>query len=153
VKNFVVLSLIAVFQAFGNVYLSRGMRQVGELDVLDPSALLAFALRAVINPWVVLGVALLIAFFLVYLAALSWLELSYVLPMTASSYVLTALLAWLMLGEAISVTRWAGTLAICVDVLIDGRSERKKDVETDRRAHPPEVVPLNAVGGRGEIVP
>lgn len=152
-KNFVVLALIVVFQAFGNVYLSRGMRQVGELDALNPSALLAFALRTVINPWVLLGVALLIAFFLVYLAALSWLELSYVLPMTASSYVLTALLAWLMLGEAISVTRWAGTLAVCVGVLIDGQSERKKVAETDRRAHPPAAVAWKAVGGRGEIAP
>ena len=127
-KNGIVLSLMVILQVFGNSSLSRGMRQVGEMEALDLSALHTFLLRTLTNPWVLLGVALLTAFFLVYLAALSWLELSYVLPMTATSYVLTALFAWLALGETLSAVRWAGTLAVSVGILLVGESERQKSV-------------------------
>lgn len=124
-KNFIALSLLVVTQVLGDVWLSRGVRQIGEVNTLNPSSVLAFGIHALINPWVVLGILFLIAALLLYLAVLSWLDLSYVMPMTASSYVLNALLAWLILGESISQVKWAGTLAVSVGVLIVGLSEGK----------------------------
>ena len=121
-KNFVVLALVVVLQVIGNVLLSRGMRQVGRAGELTP---LQFALHTVSNPWVWLGVGLLIAFFGLYLTALSRLELSFVLPMTAATYVLTALFSWLILHEAISPVRWTGTVAVTVGILLVGASERR----------------------------
>ena len=123
-KNFVVLALVVVLQVIGNVLLSRGMRQVGA-GALSRSTLLDFALRTVSNPWVLAGVGLLIAFFVLYLTALSRLELSFVLPMTAATYVLTALFAWLILHETISPGRWAGTFAVTVGILMVGTSEQR----------------------------
>jgi drug/metabolite transporter (DMT)-like permease len=123
VKTAIVLSLVVVLQAVGNICLSRGMYQVGALRTFTCSALIAFAQHTLTNPWVALAVALLLADFLLYLAALSWLDLSYVLPMTASSYILTALMAWLILGEAISATQWAGTLVVSGGVFLVGQSE------------------------------
>jgi drug/metabolite transporter (DMT)-like permease len=73
-----------------------------------------------------LGFVLLLAFFALYLAALSRLDLSYVLPMTASTYVLTALSAWLILGESVSPIRWAGTLAVTIGIVLVTDSERRK---------------------------
>ncbi len=123
-SNSVVLALVVVLQVAANVCLSRGMRQVGELHTLDPAGLLAIGLRLLTNRSVLLGVALLIAFFLAYLVALSRLDLSYVLPMTASSYVLTVLFAWWALGEAVDAMRWAGTCAVTIGVLLVGGGER-----------------------------
>ena len=124
-KNFVVLVLVVVLQVIGNVLLSRGMRQVGDAGVLKPANLLDFGLQTVSNPWVLLGVALLIGFFILYLTALSRLELSFVLPMTAATYVLTALFSWLILHESISPARWAGTFAVTVGILLVGASEQR----------------------------
>ena len=124
-KNFVVLVLVVVLQVIGNVLLSRGMRQVGDAGVLKPANLLDFGLQTVSNPWVLLGVASLIAFFILYLTALSRLELSFVLPMTAATYVLTALFSWLFLNEAISPARWTGTFAVTVGILLVGASEQR----------------------------
>lgn len=124
-KNFIALSLLVVTQVLGDVWLSRGIRQIGAVNTLNPSSVLAFGIHALTNPWVVLGILFLIAALLLYLAVLSWLELSYVMPMTASSYVLNALLAWLILGESISQVKWAGTLIVSVGVLIVGLSEGK----------------------------
>lgn len=125
-KNFVILTLVVVFQVIGNLLLSHGMRTVGEIDHLSGPALLAYGLKTASNPYVLFGVALLIAFFAMYLTALSRLELSYVLPMTASTYVLTALLAWLVLGESVSIQRWLGTITVSIGIIIVGEGERRK---------------------------
>lgn len=125
-KKFIVLSLLVLFQVLGNVELSHGMRQIGEVNTLNPLLVLKLGSRVLTNPWIILGVAFLIASLLLYLAAISRLDLSYVLPITESSYVLTTLFAWLMLGEKISVARWVGTLTISVGVLIVGLSESSK---------------------------
>jgi len=124
-KNFVLLSLVVVLQVIGNVLLSRGMRQVGGSEAISGSTIVSFGLRTVSNPWVLAGVALLIGFFILYLAALSRLELSFVLPMTAAAYVLTALFAWLILHETISPARWAGTFAVTLGILLVGSSEHR----------------------------
>lgn len=125
-KNYTILGLVVVLQVVGNVFLSRGMRSIGSLDKLSFVGLYSYGVRTVTNPWVVLGFGLLVGFFAVYLAALSRLDLSYVLPMTASTYVLTAFLAWLILGESVSPARWAGTLAVTIGIVLVTDSERRK---------------------------
>jgi transporter family protein len=129
VKNVTALSLIIVLQVAGNILLSRGMRQVGGLGALTFSSALTFGLHTLANPYVLVGVMLLAAFFVCYLAALTWLDLSYVLPMTAATYVLTALFAWLVLNEAVPATRWAGTIAVTIGILLVGDNERRSKKE------------------------
>jgi len=124
-KNALLLLLIVSFEVLGNSCLSHGMRLVGEINPTSLPAVLVVGPRLLKNPWVVLGVILLIGYFLSFLTALSRLELSYVLPMTASGYVLTTLVAWQLLGESISVSRWLGTCLISVGRSVVGLSERR----------------------------
>jgi drug/metabolite transporter (DMT)-like permease len=102
------------------------MRSIGGMDKINLISLYEYGIKTVTNVWVMLGLGLLLAFFALYLAALSRLDLSYVLPMTASTYVLTALSAWLILGESVSPTRWAGTLAVTIGIVLVTDSERRK---------------------------
>jgi bacterial/archaeal transporter family protein len=124
-KDIPLLLLAVLAQVLGNLSLSRGMKQVGDIPFLDARSFGRFGIGTLLNGWVILGVALLIGFFLLFLIALSRHDLSYVQPMIASSYVLTAILAGLFLREHISLTRWAGTLAIAAGVLLVSLSERK----------------------------
>src|SRR5215471_20625115 len=105
------------------------MRRVGAISEVSAASLFAYATKTVTNPWVMLGFGLLVAFFALYLAALSRLDLSYVLPMTASTYVLTAFSAWLILGESVSPTRWAGTLAVTIGIVLITDSELRKSTQ------------------------
>jgi drug/metabolite transporter (DMT)-like permease len=59
---------------------------------------------------------LLIGFFASYLTALSWADLTYVLPATAFGNVIVALLAHFWLHEPISLERWAGIVLITLGV-------------------------------------
>ncbi len=114
-----LLAAIVALEVVGNGCLSRGMRQVGPVvgAVLTPPRLMALAGRIGTNPWVVVGVAALLGYFVCYLTALSRLDLSYVLPMAASSYLLTSGVAWAVLGERISPLRWLGTGLIAVGLV------------------------------------
>src|ERR1051326_1659701 len=88
--------------------LSHGMKQTGNVSLHHLQSLLL----AVTNPWVAIGIILLLAFFASYMNALSWADLTYVLPATSLGYVLLALIAKFMLHEQISLARWLGILLI-----------------------------------------
>ena len=63
-----------------------------------------------------MGIALLIGFFACYLTALSWADLTFVLPATAFGYVIVALLSRFWLHDTISPERWAGIVLITLGV-------------------------------------
>jgi drug/metabolite transporter (DMT)-like permease len=110
--RYVTLVLIVLGSTLGDVYISKGMRQIGEISVRRWHDLLF----APLNAYVALGTALLMMFYISYLASLSWADLSYIMPATTFGYVLTALLAHFMLGEHVSITRWIGIAMISVGV-------------------------------------
>jgi drug/metabolite transporter (DMT)-like permease len=88
------------------------MTNLPGISLAHPGSLIA----AVFTPWVAVGIALLIGFFASYLTALSWADLTFVLPATAFGNVIVALLARFWLHEPISIQRWAGIVLITVGV-------------------------------------
>src|SRR5205085_2142368 len=72
--------------------------------------------NAIFTPWIGAGIVLLIGFFASYLTALSWADLTYVLPATAFGNVIVALFAKFWLHESISWQRWAGIVLITLGV-------------------------------------
>src|SRR3979411_3412924 len=84
------------------------MKQVGSISLNH----LQTVVFAIVNPWVAVGIILLLAFFASYMTALSWADLTYVLPATSLGYVLLALVAKFALHEQVSPMRWAGIALI-----------------------------------------
>ena len=111
-RKYLVLAGVTIFAALGDSFLSHGMRQIGEISSGDFKDLLL----AVANPWVALGILFLLGFFVSYLNALSWADLTYVLPASSLGYVLLALIAKYFLHEQITVWRWLGILLISAGV-------------------------------------
>src|SRR5580693_8405117 len=111
-------ALVVLSSLCGNFSLGWGMRQVGRLVSFSPAAYV----RAVFNPWVALGISLLILWLFSHMALLSWADLSYVLPVTSIGYVLSALAGKLFLHEEISRWRWAGILLIVAGVALVART-------------------------------
>ena len=111
-RKHLVLIAIVVLGACGNVSLARGMKAVGNLTLSHWSRMFT----ALLNPWVIGGILLLIGFLASYLTALSWADLTFVLPATAVGYILMALLGKLFLHEMVTPSRWAGIALISVGV-------------------------------------
>jgi drug/metabolite transporter (DMT)-like permease len=84
------------------------MKQSGSISLHH----LQSVIFALLNPLVAVGVALLLAFFASYMNALSWADLTYVLPATSLGYVLLALVARFVLHEQVSPMRWLGIALI-----------------------------------------
>jgi drug/metabolite transporter (DMT)-like permease len=111
----------------GDTLLRHGMTQVGPVSV-GHLGLLLVAMR---NPWVITGILCLLGFFASYLTALSWADLTFVLPATAFGYVVVALLSkfWLHEPGASSLYRWAGiVLIVCgVGFVANGPSQTQHE--------------------------
>lgn len=112
VQKYLVLAGVALFASAGDSLLSRGMKEIGGISLHNLSALLS----AIRNPWIVLGILFLIAFFAAYMVALSWADLTYVLPATSIGYVVLALIAKFILHEQVTTLRWVGILLISAGV-------------------------------------
>ncbi|MEO5936375.1 MAG: EamA family transporter [Terriglobales bacterium] len=111
--KYLTLAAIVVCSTFGDFCLKIGMNQVGDISLRNDPLML---IRAFMNPWVAGGTVLLICFFVAFTIALSWADLSYVMPSTALGYVLTTILASVVLGEHVSVYRWSGVILISIAV-------------------------------------
>ncbi len=117
-KTYIVVTIAAFSAAIGETLLSFGMKRFGSMDLADPSQWLVLVFSVVRNHYVFLGVVFLSIFFFLYLAALSWADLSFVLPLTAVSYLFAALLAKFFLKEEVSWYRWTGTIVIVIGIAI-----------------------------------
>jgi drug/metabolite transporter (DMT)-like permease len=137
-KTAVVLITAIVAQAFGDVCLTKGMKAIASLETVDGafpdllSQVFHIAFQALQSPMVWIGTLLLIVFFVLYSAALSWADLSFVLPATAFGYVLNVAAGNYFLGESVSNRRWMGAVIITLGVLFVSRSgQRTVEPRTD----------------------
>lgn len=114
-RLFTVLTILS--NVAGNSFLTKGMQQLGGIGN-TPAALIG----ALFHPLVAVGVALLIIWTLTHMALLSWADLSYVMPVTAMGYVVTAFAARVFLGEDVSLARWVGIVLVTAGVTLVGRT-------------------------------
>jgi drug/metabolite transporter (DMT)-like permease len=116
VKTALLIAIIVLADSAGDVLLTKGMRQVGEVSTFAPRALLAISRRAIRNHHVLASLVFMVTHFVGFLAVLSWADLSVVFPATTLVYVLGTLTAKFILQERISLHRWAGTMLVCLGV-------------------------------------
>src|ERR1051325_10687351 len=97
-KTCICATVVVLSNVFGNFFMKRGM----PAELPTPLAYIT----VLFQPWVSLGVVLLILWMLSRMALLSWADLSYVLPVTSVGYVLAALAGTVLLNEQITPRRW-----------------------------------------------
>jgi len=123
-KTYLLLLVLIIAGPMGNLMLAKGMRNIGKITtkVSSPGALAHVFSRILSSGTIWLGIAFLLIFFVAYMLVLSWADYSFVQPASAMAYFVVALLATLVLGEAVSPLRWAGIAVICLGVLVVGKT-------------------------------
>ena len=121
-KTIPLVILVPIFGSVGNVLLGKGMKGMGEIWHPSVPILVVYFLKILSSAWIWLGMGSLLLFLVIYLLVLSWADYSYVLPVTATGYVLAPLLAHLLLGEVVPGARWLGAAFIFTGVAVVGRT-------------------------------
>jgi len=109
-RTYFLLGLFIFLRPLGNLSLAWGTKHFPQVLSSNP----VVYLRAMVDPFVALGIAMLILALLTRMALLSLADLSFVLPVTAIGYVLATLFGQVFLHEAVTVRQWMGTVLIFV---------------------------------------
>ena len=137
-RQYATLAAVVFTASFGDTLLSRGMTQIGPVNLHH----LPLLFHALGNLNVIVGIVLLIGFFASYMSALSWADLTFVMPATAFGNVVIALLSRFFLHEHLSLSRWVGILLLTSAVgFVANRPAR-----TDLKSHANPELPATRSG-------
>jgi drug/metabolite transporter (DMT)-like permease len=117
----VAMTIAAASAAVGQILVRRGMQQIGSLENYAPLALVSYFWQALCNQYVIMGTVLNAVFYFLFLAALSWTDVTVVLPMTAIEYAMAAVLAVMILKEKVPAMRWTGIVLVIIGVILIAR--------------------------------
>ena len=121
-RTYQLLLITLLLRPFGNLSLAWGVKQSSQLLGMHP----LLYLQAMLNPFVAVGISMLILALLTRLALFSVADLSFVLPLTATGYILSAFLGKIFLNEQVSLSQWLGTLLIFFGVVLVGTTPAKQ---------------------------
>lgn len=143
-----LLSILLVgllFEAIGVVLLSRGLKEIGELQQLSVSGVAQLVARGMTNLHIVLGVFFEALFFITLLMLMSRAEVSFVWPLTSLSFVFATVAAKVYLNEHVSPLRWSGVCLIMVGAAVITWTEKNKSpapsIPTVTRSSGQQVLP------------
>jgi drug/metabolite transporter (DMT)-like permease len=121
-----ILLIALVLEAVGVVYLSAGLKQIGEPQQINAGEIGRLIVRGATNRNILLGVLFEAIFFGALLYLLSQRDVSLIWPLTSLGFVITALAARLILKEEVSWVRWGGVLLIVLGAGLITWSEKLK---------------------------
>ena len=117
-KTLIIMLMAVTAGTVGDILLAKGMKEMGDISAMNLRGIMEAAFKALTTPKLIMGTAMLAIFFFLWLAVLSWEDLSVALPMQALNYVLVAFLSQYFLHETVTPLRWAGTILVCVGVMM-----------------------------------
>ena len=117
-KTAIMILVIVLANSAGEVLIARGLKQVGEISTLRLRELLLIGRQILIRRDFLAGLSLMAVSFGAFLAVLSWADLSYTIPATSLSYVISTLGARFILKEKINYLRWTGTNLVCFGITL-----------------------------------
>jgi drug/metabolite transporter (DMT)-like permease len=127
VRAYAVLALFITLKAVGNLSLAWGMKHFPQVMSANPLPYL----RAMLDPFVALGIVALILALLTRMALFSLADLSFVLPVTAVGYIIAAFLGKIFLHETVTAQRWTGTILIVLGAALVGSGSHKTELEIE----------------------
>jgi drug/metabolite transporter (DMT)-like permease len=119
-NGWLAILFIVLSSSAGDVLLSRGMKQIGDLGRVRRKRGLVFVILQVLrNRYFLMGVGCMAIAFYSLLFGLSWDDVSLVGPAAASlSFVVNAFAAKMFLHERVDRRRWVAALFVAAGVVL-----------------------------------
>jgi multidrug transporter EmrE-like cation transporter len=110
-----------LLNAFAQLALKASVRDTGVIEV-SAAAALPTAVKLAAEPWLWFGLGCYVISVVVWILALSRVDVSIAYPMLSLGYVVNALAAWAWLGESMNPVKVAGIGIIILGVFVLARS-------------------------------
>lgn len=123
-KTLLVMGLAVLAGVAGDIFLTKGMKELGDVSALNMRTILPHAWKVMHYPKIWVGTFFLAMFFFLWISVLSWAPLSLVLPLQAATFVLGPLMAQIFLNERVSVMGWSGIFLISIGVVLVGMQKQ-----------------------------
>ena len=116
---FILISV--AMSALAQIILKTGMSNLGIGASMAARRWGEAAWQVATNPWVMLGLSMYFLSALVWLMVLARVQVSFAYPFVGIGFILTMLMGWLVMGDAMSMQRVVGTLLIAGGVVLIAR--------------------------------
>lgn len=133
-KLLAILFIGLIFEAVGVVYLSKGLKQIGEVQQISAAEIVRIIKAGATNPSLLLGVFFEALFFASLLILMSQSDISFIWPLTSLGFVLTTLAARFILHEQVVTLRWVGVCCIVLGAGLITWTEQNKTPATASQA-------------------
>jgi len=119
--SFMLVLAGVLLNAAAQLLLKAGTNAIGTF-AFSADNLVPVGIRVASNPFIVSGLGCYVVSVVVWIMALSRVEVSLAYPMLSIGYVVNAVAAWYLFGEALSAQRMIGIGTIIVGVFLMARS-------------------------------
>jgi multidrug transporter EmrE-like cation transporter len=119
--SFSLLMAGVLLNATAQLLLKAGTNSIGVFE-FSRNNIVPVGLKLATEPHILGGLSCYVISVVVWIMALSRVEVSIAYPLLSIGYVVNALAAWYLFGEAVSLTRLSGIGIIIVGVYIVARS-------------------------------
>lgn len=119
VKNLILIIATVCLNTAGQFMMKAGINKIGKIGLANMAD--SF-LKVITSGYIISGFCSYAVSAVLWILILSRSELSWAFPMVSLSYVITALLAPVLLNETFSIQRFVGILVICVGVFLVSRT-------------------------------
>lgn len=120
--------VVALFlEAVGVVLLKMGLKEIGQAPGWSFQEISRLLIAGATNKYLIAGIAVEAVFFGGLLYLLSSYDLTFIWPLTALGFIVTALFAKFLLKEDVSGLRWAGIVFIVIGAFLISWSEKSKE--------------------------
>ena len=130
IKLIAILVVALLFEAVGVVLLSKGLKEIGELQRVSAGEIKRLIIQGVTNRDILLGVLFEAIFFAGLLVLLAKADVSLIWPLTSLGFVLTTAAAKFIRHEEVTSLRWTGVVLIMIGAGLVGWSEKQKEART-----------------------
>ncbi|HET7922724.1 MAG TPA: SMR family transporter [Gammaproteobacteria bacterium] len=118
--SFLLVITGVLLNAAAQLLLKAGVSRVGEIK-LTFATILSAGWKLAFEPHILGGLTCYVVSVVVWILALSRVQVSIAYPMLSLGYVVTAVAAWWLMGESLSAMRMTGIAVIIVGVYLVAR--------------------------------
>jgi multidrug transporter EmrE-like cation transporter len=117
-----LVMICVVAGALGQIIWKHGMSTMEKVNGFEDLLKIKTILNILTNKYIILGLIIYGSVFILWLAALSILDVSFMYPLLSLAYIVTTFFSVVFLGEVVTLSRWAGIALVVMGCIIIARN-------------------------------